>query len=325
VLGGPHDRQAAARSSGRPRPESREWPRCSPLLFSRGHSPACLTSARGLVNRVGSPISDSTDAAPIADSPGMEVTSSVSSSSQHRQHPGLDLFAAHPDRAPVDDDERGAFERAVAVPDQPDGVLQGGEHAIDDLLARAGHSPTRQFPAYRGANGPGPSVAPVPGRRPGRGAAPPRSRRTTMRVQRLARLQHRRPHALQQISQLLPARHRLGQQPGAPVIRAPTAALRRPLHRPPQLTALLPQLAETTTVDSYVVVVRCARPRRRNAPGRRPARVGSGAGVGGASLWRAARPEPIDLLPGGESPWTGVRRGARWVVLHRTCWARLDR
>jgi hypothetical protein len=36
-------------------------------VFSRGHSPACLTTARGLLNRVRSPVSAKIAAAPTAE------------------------------------------------------------------------------------------------------------------------------------------------------------------------------------------------------------------------------------------------------------------
>src|SRR5680860_1300695 len=75
----PHTaRQAARRSSGRPRPEMRLTPLNVPDSLSRGARPACLTSARALSNRAGSPVSARIAAAPTADRPGMEVTRLVS-------------------------------------------------------------------------------------------------------------------------------------------------------------------------------------------------------------------------------------------------------
>jgi hypothetical protein len=52
-----------------------------PLALSRGHSPGCLTTARGLPTRAISPVSARMAAAPTAVSPPIEVTSSVRPSS----------------------------------------------------------------------------------------------------------------------------------------------------------------------------------------------------------------------------------------------------
>ena len=58
-----------------------------PDSFCRGARPACLTSARAVANRRGSPVSARIVAAPTAEMPVIEVTSSVSSSSvEHGNH-----------------------------------------------------------------------------------------------------------------------------------------------------------------------------------------------------------------------------------------------
>jgi hypothetical protein len=74
-------RQAASRSAGRPRPEIADLPWKAPESLSRGHNPACLTRARAVANRAGSPVSARIAAAPTGVSLGMLVIKPVSPSS----------------------------------------------------------------------------------------------------------------------------------------------------------------------------------------------------------------------------------------------------
>ena len=64
-------RHAARRRLGRPWPVSLVRPTNAPDSFSRGARPACLTTARAVANRAGSPVSARIAAAPTADRPAI--------------------------------------------------------------------------------------------------------------------------------------------------------------------------------------------------------------------------------------------------------------
>ena len=151
-----------------------------PLLLSRGQSPACLTNARGLSKRVGSPISANIAAAPTALTPGMLVTNSVSPSSSSTSTMRDSTWARGGfRRAPTEKHIAGAFQRPGALGHHSSRVDQGGKDRGDDGGAAAEIHPTAQArEPPRPQTVPDPAVSTVPGDRCS-ARAPPPGRRTS--------------------------------------------------------------------------------------------------------------------------------------------------
>ena len=142
-------------------------PWAAPEALSRGHSPACPTSARAVANRAGSPVSARIAAAPVdgqpcdrGDQPGQPELI------QDRAHPGLDIGEPGADIAPVAQRQVRAFQGAGAVRGDPGRVGQRGEYGPDDPQARPDPAPAGQLPMHRRGE-PVQAQAPDPAQVPG--------------------------------------------------------------------------------------------------------------------------------------------------------------
>ena len=159
-------RQAASRSPGRPCPVSRVRPVNAPGSFSRGARPACLTAARAVANRLGSPVSAKIAAAPIADRPVIEVASPVSPSSSRTAVIRRSVSAS---RSWVCCQSSGQqlhpLQRVGPVRDHPGRIGERGEQPAHD--PQAGLPPARRVISRR-------TTCPEPGRPqpPGAGEVP---------------------------------------------------------------------------------------------------------------------------------------------------------
>ena len=124
-------------------------PWAAPEELPRGHSPACLTSARGVVNRAGPPVSARIAAAPVTVSPPIVVTSSVSPRSSRTAHPRPGIGEPGAGIAPVAQRQVRAFQGAGAVRGDAGGTGQRGGHGPDDPQARPDPAPPGQLPPHR--------------------------------------------------------------------------------------------------------------------------------------------------------------------------------
>ena len=187
---------------GWPRREIRDRPLKVPLVLSRAQ-PGVFDQGAGAVNLVGSPVSASIAAAPTAETPGMLVTSSVSpsSSSTSTMRDSTSVRRILAERQSVAPSERVPAHWPLGH--HPLGSTRAVKTA-SMMDRRRRDPPQRQLAAHRGLK-PRQTASVQPFRVAITALQHHRQRRTPVRgIKRVRRrLQHPRPGALQQITQLV--------------------------------------------------------------------------------------------------------------------------
>ena len=95
-----------------------------------------MTTARAVANRLRSPISARSAAAPMANRPVIEVTSAVSPSSSRTRHPPFGLGEQVLGMLPVSGQQGHPLQRAGPVRDHPGRIGERGEQPAHDPQAR---------------------------------------------------------------------------------------------------------------------------------------------------------------------------------------------